>query len=73
MLVNVAGGTFKADFLETNALVVGRLIRTNFGWLLHSTQIGARQMVDQGGGGSIINMTSTDVHRPRPGTPCTRG
>jgi 3-oxoacyl-[acyl-carrier protein] reductase len=67
VLVNVAGGTFKADFLDTNARGWDALIRTNFGWLLHSTQIGARQMVDQGGGGSIITLTSIEGHRAAPG------
>jgi 3-oxoacyl-[acyl-carrier protein] reductase len=67
VLVNVAGGTFKADFLDTNARGWDALIRTNFGWLLHSTQIGARQMVTQGGGGSIITLTSIEGHRAAPG------
>jgi 3-oxoacyl-[acyl-carrier protein] reductase len=67
VLVNVAGGTFKADFIDTNARGWDAIIRTNFGWLLHSTQIAARQMVDQGGGGSIITLTSIEGHRAAPG------
>jgi 3-oxoacyl-[acyl-carrier protein] reductase len=67
VLVNVAGGTFKADFLETNARGWDAVIRANFGWLLLSTQLAAKQMVEQGRGGSIINVTSIEGHRAAPG------
>src|SRR5689334_5362308 len=36
-LVNVAGGTFKADFVDTNERGWDAVIRANFGWLLHTT------------------------------------
>jgi NAD(P)-dependent dehydrogenase (short-subunit alcohol dehydrogenase family) len=39
----------------------------NFGWLLHSTQLAARQMRKQGHGGSIISITSIEGHRAAPG------
>jgi NAD(P)-dependent dehydrogenase (short-subunit alcohol dehydrogenase family) len=67
VLVNVAGGTFKADFLETNARGWDAVIRANFGWLLLSTQLAAQQMIEQGDGGSIINLTSIEGHRAAPG------
>jgi NAD(P)-dependent dehydrogenase (short-subunit alcohol dehydrogenase family) len=67
VLVNVAGGTFKADFLDTNVRGWDAVIRANFGWLLHSTQLAARQMRSAGRGGSIINIT------PHLATRCTRG
>ena len=67
VLVNVAGGTFKADFLETNSRGWDAVIRANFGWLLLSTQLAARQMLEQGDGGSIINITSIEGHRAAPG------
>ena len=66
-LVNVAGGTFKADFMDTNVRGWDAVIRANFGWLLHSSQLAARQMVDQGEGGSIITLTSIEGHRAAPG------
>jgi 3-oxoacyl-[acyl-carrier protein] reductase len=66
-LVNVAGGTFKADFLETNSRGWDAVIRANFGWLLLSTQLAAQQMLRQGEGGSIINLTSIEGHRAAPG------
>jgi NAD(P)-dependent dehydrogenase (short-subunit alcohol dehydrogenase family) len=67
VLVNVAGGTFKADFLDTNVRGWDAVIRANFGWLLHSTQLAARQMRSAGRGGSIINITSIEGHRAAPG------
>jgi 3-oxoacyl-[acyl-carrier protein] reductase len=67
VLVNVAGGTFKADFLDTNVRGWDAVIRANFGWLLLSTQLAAKQMVEQGRGGSIINVTSIEGHRAAPG------
>jgi len=67
VLVNVAGGTFKADFLDTNVRGWDAVIRANFGWLLLSTQLAAQQMLKQGGGGSIINLTSIEGHRAAPG------
>jgi len=68
VLVNVVGGTFKADFVDdTNVRGWDAVIRMNFGWLLHSTQLAARQMRTQGHGGSIISITSIEGHRAAPG------
>ena len=67
VLVNVVGGTFKADFLDTNVRGWDAVIRANFGWLLHSTQLAARQIREAGRGGSIINVTSIEAHRAAPG------
>src|SRR6516225_5749147 len=47
-LVNVAGGTFVADFLDTNVRGWDAVIRMNFGWLLHSTHLAATRMKAQG-------------------------
>jgi len=67
VLVNVAGGTFKADFVDTNSRGWDAVIRANFGWLLHSTHLAAVQMQKQGNGGSIISITSIEGHRAAPG------
>ncbi|HEX4531599.1 MAG TPA: SDR family oxidoreductase [Acidimicrobiia bacterium] len=67
VLVNVAGGTFKADFVDTNSRGWDAVIRANFGWLLHSTHLAAVQMRKQGDGGSIISITSIEGHRAAPG------
>jgi NAD(P)-dependent dehydrogenase (short-subunit alcohol dehydrogenase family) len=66
-LVNVAGGTFKADFVDTNVRGWDAIIRMNFGWLLHTTHLAANQMKQQGHGGSIISITSIEGHRAAPG------
>jgi NAD(P)-dependent dehydrogenase (short-subunit alcohol dehydrogenase family) len=66
-LVNVAGGTFKADFVDTNVRGWDAIIRANFGWLLHTTHLAANQMRAQGDGGSIISITSIEGHRAAPG------
>jgi NAD(P)-dependent dehydrogenase (short-subunit alcohol dehydrogenase family) len=68
VLVNVVGGTFKADFVnDTNVRGWNAVITMNFGWLLHSTQLAAQQMRTQGHGGSIISITSIEGHRAAPG------
>jgi NAD(P)-dependent dehydrogenase (short-subunit alcohol dehydrogenase family) len=67
VLVNVAGGTFKADFVDTNVRGWDAVIRANFGWLLHTTHLAANQMRKQGHGGSIISITSIEGHRAAPG------
>jgi 3-oxoacyl-[acyl-carrier protein] reductase len=66
VLVNVVGGTFRQPFAESNPRGWDALIRTNFTWLLHSSQLGVARMRHQGGG-SIINITSIEGHRAAPG------
>jgi NAD(P)-dependent dehydrogenase (short-subunit alcohol dehydrogenase family) len=66
VLVNVVGGTFRQPFAESNPRGWDALIRTNFTWLLHSTQLAVARMRRQGGG-SIINITSIEAHRAAPG------
>jgi 3-oxoacyl-[acyl-carrier protein] reductase len=65
VLVNVVGGTFRQPFEESNPRGWDALIRTNFTWLLHSTQEGVARMRPEGG--SIINITSIEAHRAAPG------
>jgi 3-oxoacyl-[acyl-carrier protein] reductase len=67
VLVNVVGGTFKSDFVDTNSRGWEAITRANFSWLLHSTQLAANQMLRQGDGGSIISITSIEGHRAAPG------
>jgi len=65
VLVNVVGGTFHQSFEESSPRGWDALIRTNFTWLLHSTQMAIPRMSP--GGGSIINITSIEGHRAAPG------
>lgn len=64
--VNVVGGTFRSLFADTSARGWDTIIRTNFSWILDSTQLAIRRMRDAGGG-SIINVTSIEGHRAAPG------
>jgi 3-oxoacyl-[acyl-carrier protein] reductase len=67
VLVNVAGGTFKQNFVDSSTRGWDALMRANFSWLLHSTHLAATQMRAAGHGGSIINVTSIEAHRAAPG------
>jgi NAD(P)-dependent dehydrogenase (short-subunit alcohol dehydrogenase family) len=67
VLVNVVGGTFRQSFTDTTPRAWDALIRSNFTWLLHSTQLGIVRMRAGGRGGSIINITSIEAHRAAPG------
>jgi NAD(P)-dependent dehydrogenase (short-subunit alcohol dehydrogenase family) len=64
-VINVVGGTFRQPFEESNPRGWDALIRTNFTWLLHSTQLAVARMRPHGG--SIINITSIEAHRAAPG------
>lgn len=66
ILVNVVGGTFRADFLDVSAKGRDTLVRTNFTWVVAATQLAARRMA-AGGGGSIVTITSIEAHRAAPG------
>jgi 3-oxoacyl-[acyl-carrier protein] reductase len=66
VLVNVVGGTFRQPFVESNPRGWDAIMRTNFTWLLHSTQLAVTRMQAQGSG-SIINITSIEGHRAAPG------
>lgn len=66
VLVNVVGGTGRRLFADSGPRGWEVVIRTNFTWLLHSTSL-AIPWMRQGGGGSIINLTSIEAHRAAPG------
>ena len=66
VLVNVVGGSFQADFLDTNRRGWDALYRQNLGHVLAASHAAARRMVAQGRGGSIISITSIEAHRAAP-------
>lgn len=66
VLVNNAGGTFAAPFLESTEKGWDALWRANLKSVLHCTQIVARQMVAQRRGGSIVNVVSIEAVRAAP-------
>lgn len=67
VLVNNAGGTFAAAFLESKPKGWEALLRANLTSVLHCTQAVARRMVAQGRGGSIVNVVSIEAMRAAPG------
>lgn len=67
VLVNNAGGVFRSPLLETSPNGWDALLRSNLTHLLLCTQRVARVMVDEGVGGSIVNVTSIEGTRAAPG------
>jgi 3-oxoacyl-[acyl-carrier protein] reductase len=66
-LVNVVGGTFRADFADTNPKGWDTLLRTNLMHVLHACSRAIPRMRAGGRGGSIINLTTVEAHRAAPG------
>ena len=66
-LVNVVGGTFKADFSTTSPKAWDALLRTNLNHVFHATSLAIPLMRAGGRGGSIINFTTIEAHRAAPG------
>ena len=66
IVLESAGVAHRLDFLEVDAETWDRVIAVNLTGMFHLGQAAARQMVKQGGGGSIINVTSqlAEVARP---------
>lgn len=65
VLVNMVGGTFRANFTDTRPKGWEALVRTNFTWMLSSIQLAIPRM-RAAGGGSIINFSSIEGHRAAP-------
>jgi glucose 1-dehydrogenase len=66
VLIDCAGVSHTAAFLDLDAREWERIIAVNLTGMFHLGQAAARQMVRQGGGGSIVNVTSqlAEVARP---------
>ena len=66
IVLESAGIAHRLDFLEVDAATWDRVVAVNLTGMFHVGQAAARQMVKQGGGGSIINITSqlAEVARP---------
>src|SRR5262245_22259701 len=58
IVLESAGISHRLDFLELDGATWERIIAVNLTGMFHVGQAAARQMVKQGGGGSIINVTS---------------
>jgi glucose 1-dehydrogenase len=66
IVLESAGIAHRLDFLDVDADTWDRVIAVNLTGMFHIGQAAARQMVKQGGGGTIINVTSqlAEVARP---------
>ena len=66
IVLESAGVAHRLNFLEVDAETWERVVAVNLTGMFHVGQAAARQMVKQGGGGSIINVTSqlAEVARP---------
>lgn len=66
IMVNNAGIETRTSILDTNELHYEKVMAVNLKSVFFGTQIAARQMIKQGGGGRIINITSVHEDWPMP-------
>lgn len=67
ILVNNAGVETRTSVLETTEEEYDRVLAVNLKSAFFGTQLAAHQMIKQGGGGRIINITSVHEDWPMPG------
>jgi glucose 1-dehydrogenase len=67
IMVNNAGVETRTSILDTTEAQYEKVMNINLKSAFFGTQIAARQMIAQGGGGRIINMTSVHEDWPMPG------
>ncbi|MFN8036747.1 MAG: SDR family oxidoreductase [Acidimicrobiia bacterium] len=67
VLVNNAGGGFRAAFVDVSPNGQDALIRENFVSVTHCIRAALRSMPSPPMGGSIVNITSIEAHRAGPG------
>jgi glucose 1-dehydrogenase len=66
-MVNNAGVETRTSVLETTEAQYDKVLSINLKSAFFGVQIAARQMIKQGGGGRIINITSVHEDWPMPG------
>ncbi|MGE4172826.1 MAG: glucose 1-dehydrogenase [Methylocystis sp.] len=67
IMVNNAGVETRSSILDTTEAQYDRVMDVNLKSAFFGTQIAAKQMIGQGGGGRIINITSVHEDWPMPG------
>jgi glucose 1-dehydrogenase len=67
VMVNNAGVETRTSVLDTTELQYDKVLSINLKSAFFGTQIAAKQMIKQGGGGRIINITSVHEDWPMPG------
>src|SRR5919109_77882 len=66
LAANVVGGTFRAQFTDTNAKGWDALLRANLLHVFHACSLAVPRMRAGGRGGSIVNLTTIEAHRAAP-------
>ena len=66
-MVNNAGIETRTSILDTSEEQYDRVLDVNLKSAFFGTQLAAKQMIKQGGGGRIINITSVHEDWPMPG------
>ena len=67
VMVNNAGIETRTSLLETSEEQYDKVLKINLKSAFFGTQLAAKQMIKQGGGGRIINITSVHEDWPMPG------
>src|SRR2546428_2356127 len=67
IMVNNAGVETRTSVLDTTEAQYDKVMQINLKSAFFGTQLAARQMIKQGGGGRIINITSVHEDWPQPG------
>ena len=67
IMVNNAGVETRTSILDTTEAQYEKVLKINLKSAFFGTQIAAKQMIKQGGGGRIINITSVHEDWPMPG------
>src|ERR1700681_265777 len=67
IMVNNAGIETRTSILDTSKVQYDRVLDVNLKSAFFGTQLAAKQMIKQGGGGRIINITSVHEDWPMPG------
>jgi glucose 1-dehydrogenase len=67
VMVNNAGIETRSSILDTTEAQFEKVLAVNLKSAFFGTQLAAKQMIAQGGGGRIINMTSVHEDWPMPG------
>lgn len=67
IMVNNAGVETRTSILDTSEEQYEKVLRINLKSAFFGTQLAAKQMIKQGGGGRIINITSVHEDWPMPG------
>lgn len=65
IVVNNAGGTFRADFADLSPNAEASLLAENYGQVAATTRSAVGHMGE--GGGAVVNITSIEAHRAAPG------